>query len=209
MFILKKTIIAVFCFCMLFSGVAFGAEDFQKDTMSHINFVDYKEEIKLPNNMSIDFINLHLIELQTNDRDEKFYYSKGKFLWDVYPLEISLHGVTINITNNSNEMKIIKWSESTIELGYYNGLPFLDNMQYKDAGNPTKTLDTIVPPGKTISRDIYIAKTSYNKEYGWSIIGTLIPKSNTLTANLYMKIVDENGIGKYYTANSPHIGLVN
>jgi len=83
-------------------------------------------------------------------------------------------------------------------------------MKYKDAGSKQETIDTIIPPVKTISRDLFIAKTYYDEaNHEWAISGTLIPKSNTLTVNIYMKIVDENGNGRYYMVNSPHIGLVN
>lgn len=207
---MKKIVIIIITFCFLFSSLAFAqAEDYQKDTMDHIGFIDYIGSNALSNNISIDFTSVSLYQIRSSNRDPKFYYAKGRFLFDTFPVEISVRGVEITITNKSDKLQIIKWNESVFDLGYYSGIPFLSDMAYANAGNPQQTPDTIIPPGKTISKELYIAKTYYSDvDEHWEVAGTLIPRDNSLSANLYIKVADEDGNSKYYTVKSPHIGFI-
>jgi hypothetical protein len=43
----------------------------------------------------------------------------------------------------------------------FSGIPFFDGMHYRDAGNPSATPDTLVPPGQIVEKSIYVSNVKF------------------------------------------------
>ena len=119
---------------------------------------------------------------------------------------IEFWGINVYIRNKSDEVKVIKWSESTFVAGNFAGLPFLDGMKYVNANNPSALPDTILPPGQDVDKAVYLSRVTFSG-IDWYIDGEYIPKNNTLKASLYLKILDSKGNSSYYTISTPQIGM--
>lgn len=118
---------------------------------------------------------------------------------------ITVEGVNIRISNPSSKVAIVKWSESALTIGSFSGMPFIGGMKYRDAGNPSATPDLIVAPGQTITKDLYVSRVHFDKD--WSIDGEPLRKDNTTTATLVLKVLNDKGGFAYYTIVSPQIGI--
>lgn len=186
-------------------------ENGQKDTANHINFLEPEMlTTKINNDISITFTSLFLESDATGIDKSKisnFYYAKDHGIFGSYLKCISIYGASIDITNNSDQIYVIQWGGSSMKCGTFSGLPFLGNMKYRDAGNPSATPDTIIPPKQTISRNVYISRIKWY-DGGWGFNGDLIPIDNHINIQLYLKILDNTNTVKYFSIVSPHIGLV-
>ena len=119
---------------------------------------------------------------------------------------IEFWGINIYIRNKSDEVKVIRWSESTFVVGDFSGLPFLDGMKYVNANNPSALPDTVLPPGQDVDKAVYLSRVTFSG-IDWYIDGEYIPKNNKLKASLYLKILDAKGNSNYYSISTPTIGM--
>ena len=76
----------------------------------------------------------------------------GERLYRGYPtaqlVGANVAGLSVTVTNNTNEMAIIEWGKSSIDFdGKPCGVPFMTGMKYKDAGKPEATPSTPLRPG--------------------------------------------------------------
>jgi len=207
-----KKVLLIVCILMLFCGVA-GAkadniQDGATDTASFIVYLS-SESAKLDNGIVINF-NTPSIWWGGETRATPNYYSQKSTAWingGLYAIKCG--GTGLKITNTSSQIYIIKWAESSISIGRSNGIPFLDGVKWKDAGNPSATPESIIPPGGSIDKTVFLPSVAFDSYRAtWSITGEPIPKDNSLRVVLCLKISDGNGVSKYYTAQSPTLGLM-
>lgn len=135
-----------------------------------------------------------------------YYYKKGM---GGTPCVLGVRGIDLNLENLSEDVIVIKWNESIIQLGDYNGLPFFVGMKYKDAGKPDKLVNTILLPFSKLNLPIFLANVewrngnSFNSS-GWKDGYAPVKEDKSLQGLLCMKI-EVNGESKYYIFRTPHI----
>lgn len=184
----------------------------QKDTNQHINYL-YGEptKIKLNDQLDLKFGTLYfgysLADKYGNPNLNNFYYYKERVLFNTNLVYIPVNGVEVELSNHSDQPYIINWAGSSMSCGSFSGMPFLDGMSGRNAGNPAATPDTVIPPGTTVTKILYLSRVSFY-DRSWYVNGELIPTDNSLNIRLYLKVADSNNMYRYYAANSPHIGLV-
>lgn len=183
-------------------------QDNTSNTAEYITFLspEKPDAILLSNGISISFLAPSLgLGADCNPKTTPYYSQRFSFLGMGSSSTIECEGAHLEIKNTTNEIRVIKWAGSSIVIGGYSGIPFLDGMKYANAGNPSATPDTIIPPGMTIAKSVFLPSVSFHND--WSINGTPVPKNNTLDINLYLKIADANGAEQYFSLKSPTIGL--
>lgn len=195
-----------------FSGIA-GAERVSgngtKDLWRSIAFENQENRtVTCDNGLVVNFASLNVGNRQ-NDNAEKnpnCYWFKAGMLGFVY--EIGIQGVDVSLTNNTDKLMVIKWSESSFSLGSFTGVPFISGMKFKDAGNPAATPNTIIPPKGTVNVTLFnsaIFYDSFNKTWDVEYLPIRVDKS--LKAAIYMKVLDPVGNSIYCSAESPAIIL--
>lgn len=210
---MKKIILMTLIFVIM-QSVCFAADpsnfiNGKKDTINHVHFLEQHRSADLTQDLSITFQTMQL-ESQISDigQEEKlqFYYGKERMLLNTFLTRINLNGIKVAIVNYSDHIYVIQWANSSISFGNFTGIPFLDGMKYKDAGNPAATPDSIIPPKTIVYRTLYTSNVEFSNG-DWSIKGEWIPTNNSMIINVYLKILDNNNLAKYYSAESPYIGV--
>lgn len=120
--------------------------------------------------------------------------------------ELTITGVVVEITNSSDQVRIVRWRESSISTNSFSGIPFLDGMYYYDAGT-ANTPDTIIGPGQKLRKEVSMSRIGSNLLGGQVIVGESVPINGSVNVTLLLKIVDETGNGTYCTVTVPPIGL--
>ncbi len=97
------------------------------------------------------------------------YYGEGNFA-------LATMGLNIEFENKGTEAAVISWKNSSISTNLKNyGIPFIEGMKYKDAGNPSATPDTIVAPTQKFVKKVFLPTTVYTGSmFGWAVKGTPI-----------------------------------
>lgn len=85
-------------------------------------------------------------------------------------------------------------------------MPFLEDMKYRDAGVGSATPDTLLAPGQSILKAVYISRVRLESNE-WSIIGEPVLRSNTMTITLILKVLDDKGTPQYVSVTSPAVGI--
>ena len=206
---LKNMFLLVVSLLYLTSGgicYADKVEDNAPHTKDHIVFLSTPTSCTLDDGIIISFSNL-VIDTDAGKSAKKGYYSNaGSFFYGSEPIQFE--GVGISIQNISDQIKIIHWAESTLVVGDYSGLPFLDGMMFKKAGDATALADTILSPKQSIDKIIYVSTVyKYPGDGKWYFLGPYIPKDNSMIVTLNLKIFDAHGTANYYSIHSPNIGL--
>lgn len=127
-----------------------------------------------------------------------YYYKHGLF-GDTYALGVT--GLRVTLTNTTNQLLVIKWSESAYTMGSYTGLPFLDGMKYIDAGNPSALADNILPPGARITRNVFQSNVKFANGR-WIEGYQFIKEFSSLRGSLYLKVTDQQGNISYASAQT-------
>ena len=164
-------------------------------------------EIALENGLSINF-EQPVVDAGADAVDGSPYYTQrsGFLFWsgDVYTNAVGLDFV---LKNNSSQVLVVRWAESALSVGNFSGMPFIGGMKFVDAGNPSVTPNTIIPPGQTLEQRIYVSRVYRSSNTNaWRIDGVPIPKDNSLSFMLSLKVLDSVGNGKYFTVTTPKIG---
>lgn len=204
-----KKIILIFIVLLTIPCLCFAeSKNGQKNTTDFIHFINTENNtIICDNNFTVRFAAAYINNLVYLDDMPIDVYSKkyrGLFHTNFSPIQVD--GVLMELTNNSDQMLVIRWAESNISIGDFYGIPFLDGMKYANAGNPSATPDSIIPPKQTIKKPVYISRVKfYDNE--WAVNGVFIPIDNSLKVQLYLKAIDSNNNSKYYSAISSPIGI--
>lgn len=199
-------VIATLMVLLVFACTAFASSPAISEwkTSQYIQFLSKERlENKIPNGLQVTF---KFPSLMLSDTEFLGSYTQRYGSLFTTRGSVICTGVNIELKNNSTEVLIIKWSESNISIGQYSGMPFLDGMKFKDAGNPAYTPDTILPPNKVLSRSIYTSSVTF-AGMNWTIGGEPIPKDNSMQITLTLKVLDASGTAKYFVVTSPTIGI--
>ncbi len=70
----------------------------------------------------------------------------------------TIDGAQVYIKNQAAETILIEWARSSIAIGTYSTIPFLEGMKYMRAGDPEKLPETPIYPGGVIARKIYFSR---------------------------------------------------
>lgn len=158
---------------------------------------------------SIDFNGLKLTPISpTVDRgrivsdslNKTTYYTDGHN----FP---GVNGVAIEFVNNTPNVVIISWKDSVVSVngkGY--GMPCFANMNYHDAGNPSATPNTVIPPQQKITVYPLVSTVSYGSEGSRWLNPVPIPRSGKLVFSYYLNVT-VNGQTSYITLVAPNIYL--
>ena len=116
---------------------------------------------------------------------------------------ITAVGLYVQFTNNSSAPAVVSWKSSSISAGNKNfGIPFIEGMKYKDAGNPSVTPDTIIPPGQKVMKRVFIPDVSFVGSR-WVHNGVTVTPSKDINMTLVLSVN-----GQFITNVTPGINFV-
>lgn len=185
----------------IFSVNAAKADEFE-ETMSRINFIPQNVVNQTDIGLEIQFIR-PIISILFNSN-----YPTSGYVSDNRVSIASIAGVGVTLENVTDQIIIIHWGKSNISIGDDSVVPFIDGMKYVDAGNPSATPDTLVPPHKTIPKVIYSAYPKFN-DGDWSSFdtGIPVPENDKISGTLYLNVQIGNNEPQYITVPIPNIGV--
>lgn len=112
-------------------------------------------------------------------------------------------GLYVQFINNNSTPAVISWKSSSISAGNKNyGIPFLEGMKYKDAGNPSVTPDTIIPPGQKITKRVFIPDVNFVGSQ-WIQNGITVTPSKDINMTLVLSVNNQ-----FVTNVTPGINFV-
>lgn len=201
-------ILTLICLLIAFATgpVAAAATEGPIDYTSAISFLG-PAEVKLENGLVINF-RRPLLSTQSGKKDSPYYTNSTAGLFGKMYSTLMLNGANVTFKNTTKQVMVIRWRESSLSFGNFSGIPFLDGMQYREAGNPSSTPDSVIAPGQTVSRELYVSSVNFysGPNGGWSMNGSFIPRDNSLMITLVLKVLDANEQSKYFSVVSPPIG---
>ncbi|WP_419046953.1 hypothetical protein [Phascolarctobacterium faecium] len=113
-------------------------------------------------------------------------------------------GVKFSIKNETPNVIVISWKDSVISVdGEILGIPFIPGMKYANAGNPSATPNTVLPPGAIINTATYISKVNFSGRH-WQIDGVPLLKDRSRIFNIYIATTS-NGATNYINITTPGI----
>lgn len=120
---------------------------------------------------------------------------------------IGVRSINITFTNSSSDVLVVKWSESSYNIGSYSGPVLLEGVKLIDAGKPSSLPDTIVPLGESISKAVFIGKAEFIRSGAarWELELAPLSISTPPAPKLYLKVLANDGASKYYSAIGPKI----
>ncbi|HOL10950.1 MAG TPA: hypothetical protein PLH87_12555 [Bacillota bacterium] len=192
--------------------------------MSKVAFYcDPNEALKLNNGILLYFRN-PITEYHYN-----YQHKKSTLLSTKYYCYLSVKGMRVSFKNETNKIMIIRWRESLFKLNDLVRIPLLGEVQFEDANKPV-TPDTVIIPGQTITKVIYIPRTNYvmkkrvvNSYYDyWTdsmvytyedypeyfIVGEPIMEYGDIKIELQLKIFDQYGKVSINHVKCPPIKLI-
>lgn len=111
-------------------------------------------------------------------------------------------GLALRVENLTDNVLVVHWNESVIQIGNSSGMPFINGMKYIDAGKPADTPNTIIPPKSFINVDVYPATNVRYDSGSWGITFEPISDEGITQVAITMK-VEEDGASKYYSYKTP------
>lgn len=201
---LKLFFRSIVCLCMLaatLTSIAYAVpvpHDYGCiTTVKSLKFLEENKEIAFDNGVVLKFT-------RPVGSIRKGFDAESDYFYTCYLGYYSVIGVEVEIKNTSDSVAVIKWNQSVFRLGDSKGIPFIEGMKYRDAGNPSATPDTILPPHDSSKLLIFSSRVKYNK--GWEDDHVLLSPECKTDAGMYMKI-ECNGTSEYYGGTSPSIGF--
>lgn len=207
---MKKAITLGLVMLLIIScGIACAERIKGKDTDKLFYSIQYDNEYgslktECENGLTIEFSGLvkcYMQDYYAENNSNSYWFKAGVM---GVPFTIGVQGIIVDLHNTTDKMMIIKWAESSLSLGSFYGMPFLPGMKYQDAGNPSATPDTIIPPGGTVTQTLYISHVSFS-DGNWVQGYAYVRADNSLKSAIYMKVLDPSGNSTYCSAESPSI----
>jgi len=121
--------------------------------------------------------------------------------------EVDVDGIMVRIRNSSKEVFVIKWGQSSIFTDGRSCIPFLAGMKYRDAGNPSATPDSVIPPDGEVAKTIFFSDQIWGPS-PWTIGKVFLKLNQSMKFILVLKIQKGNESPNYYTINSPVISCI-
>ena len=179
-----------------------------QDAFKKLNFDAYPEEVVTRDNvLKMNAITFGICNgkerISRPKGNENFYWFRKSMSESTYILGVT--SVTMEFKNLTDEPIAIKWGQSAIHLGNYYGVPFLGGMKYKDAGNPSMTPDTLIPPWGVQEVTLFHGNPKWTSS-GWQDGYTYVRTDDTLNAEIIMKVESSSG-SKYYNYKTPNMIL--
>lgn len=209
MFILKLKIIVLTLSIMLICSISVIASPNINQLMSNTSFSPGQLETVLDNGITIKIT--EIIPGYIVENLGPSYYTSVQGLLGI-PYTATVDGVKLSIKNPTDKVAVVKWSESAFSIGSFSGIPFLNGMRYQDAGNPSATPDTLIPPGQTIEKNLFVSTVKFGSNLStmqkdWQVQGIPIRRDGTTKATVTMKLFIDNGQAQYYNLTSPAITI--
>jgi len=204
----KLLLLFLMCFLLVQTTITFASPNVNQ-LIDAAFFAETPQEVLLDNNVTVKIVSF-TVSTADGGTSSDYYYSK-QGLFNMFAFHPGIEAVTISIHNATDKVAIIKWGESNLTIGNFSGIPFLDGMKFKDAGNPSATPDTLIPPGQTIRKTLNISSVRYgttqtSSDDDWHINTEPIRKDRTTTATVTMKmLIGNNPTPNYYSVTSPAI----
>ena len=207
MIVLKFKVSMIVFFLLLSISIPVLASSKIDQYMSNARFSStVPVENVLDNGVSIKFVTLmtgYLVE----DWGKEYYTSKQGLIR--VPYTATVEGVRISVNNPTTKVAVMKWSESNLTIDSFSGIPFLNGMKYKDAGNPAFTPNTIIMPGQTVEINLFISNITYaasmsTMKHEWQVIGVPIRRDGTTKATITFNLTIGND-PQYYSLSTPPV----
>lgn len=202
-FLVLLLIVIVFPSACFSNGKILTLDDLGFSSDNRIHFIDDSHTISIYFNNCI-FTPLSAVNDNPAYKDT-YYFITAKGPLGQLSSYIGLSGLSITLTNNTDSIKMINWNSSTLQIGDKSFVPLIDGVKFKDAGNPSVLPNTILPPGRRVSLQVYASNVSF-RGGTWHLGGTFIPTENNLNTILYLKISNDDNSSKIYTITAPSIG---
>ncbi len=150
-------------------------------------------------------------------KNDKFY-EKCCWYWHTDPkgrttgrYVFGVNGVTVTITNTSENVKTIVWKDSGIFAGTFSGRPATDRTEIENFENPYRTPNTVLPPKATVQMKIYLGR-SYRMRGFWLPAYAYIRQGKEKPINIRMNLYVINGPdlqakGSFIKVNTPSVIL--
>ena len=215
---MKKTIaVAISLLCLLSSGIADAGVRLKGKSIYDVhkyitctngtNEQTMGDKIKITTVSPITGIDFSgKIGVKPSDPKSDMYYFRVSGIGhadNVYGIK----GVTLKLENLTDNVLIIHWNESAIQIGNTSSVPFINGMKYISAGKPSETPNTIIPPKTFANVDVYPAvNVKYDSMLDWHIFIEPIHTDGSTQAVVTMK-VEEDGAAKYYSYKSPYMNF--
>ena len=130
---------------------------------------------------------------------------KNKYYTDGYNY-VGIKGIVLSFTNETNSVAIVSWRDSVISVdGHSYGMPYIAGMPYREAGNPSATPNTIIPPKTVANISIYIPTISFF-DGNWYHYPAFVQREETIKLSCYMNVT-VNGNISYVSLETPPISL--
>ncbi len=215
---MKKLFVLVLLIGVLFPTIASAATRLKlkspSEAYEHIDFVEGTGEIEQSIENKIRVVPLDLIrghidryDLNLSDPTVHMYYVRtvGIGIRPV-PHILGVKGIKLMMENLTDNILVIRWNESQIQLGKFGSIPFIKGMSFNDAGNRDKTPNTIIPPKSSVQVEIYPAS---NVQRVYRVLGNQIePISDDGTTRIIVNMmVEEDGKKNNYFYMTPCIDL--
>ena len=212
---MKKTILFLLLISLLFSQVANAGVRLKGkgiyEAHKNITFIDGPADQIIDNKLKVTALNPitgHTfsgdLKIKPDDPGCDVYYFRVSGIGHADNV-FGVKGVSLKLENLTDNVLVIRWNESVIQMGNTSGMPFLSGMKYIEAGKPASLPNTIIPPKTFVTTDVYpAAKVQYSKSWGWGVLVEPINTGGTSQIILTMK-VEEDGASKYYSFKAPHM----
>lgn len=114
----------------------------------------------------------------------------------------AIKGAEFEFENTTDKVVVISWGKSVMSInGVQVGTPFIGGMKYADAGNPSNTPDTIIPPKGKVRVAAYVPFIKFLGR-SWIHEGAPLLRDDFLRISYYINITI-NDTNKYYNLELP------
>ena len=138
------------------------------------------------------------------ERSADSYWFIKPYIGDDY--RIGVAGLKVTFENTTDHILVIKWSQSVLAMGDFNGYPAFPGMNLSNAGVSNGVVDTIIPPKSSVKLVPLVSRVTRIKgEYCGDY--ERLRSDGSLKAILSLKVVDQDGKESYTIAQSPNIIL--
>ena len=204
---MKKVLLPVFIFMSLFifSPLCFAADSTDlTDTFNHLGFSPTSYTFDNCN-VSIDGALISVEKSYGRDTGDKYFVRYKDFLTKYRNFVIAV-GMSITVTNNTDDALLINFGKSVFTLGnIYSGIPFTGGVRVKDAGNPAATPDAVIPPKQ--KKSIWLINPQSNTVTHQFPVGEYLSSTTSPIVSFYMCTTSPSGATVYHMLTSSPVIL--
>ena len=195
---MKKVLLLVLALT-IFCGNAFAAKQPEIDTSADCQKI-YMETAMIP---AVSKLGVSVVP-KTTEFGTAFHNFPVELICGTRFKAVTIEAINLEFTNDTDNVVLVEWSKSAIFVnGESKGIPFLKGMKYKDAGNPSATPNTILPPHSQTT--VYAALPIF--EFcggGWMSKGAIIRRDIGVKFDYYI-LLSANAENDYLAVNIPKL----